>query len=425
MGDPIHFSGQAFLVRFAAVEVLAAALLVCGAVPVAAADTGHVPGRLLVGRRTGMDVAAVDRAVRPFGARFRRRLGQLQISVLDVPEKSREAVAARLRATGAFDFVEPDYYAHTGATPDDPNYPSQWHLPQIHAPAAWSLTSGASSVVVAVIDSGVDGTHPDLKSKLLPGWSFVGNSSDTSDTMGHGTAVAGTVAAASNNALGIAGVTWGSVILPVVVVDANDFASYSDIAAAIEYAVNHGARIINLSIGGSSPSSALQTAVDYAWSKGAVLFAAAMNDSTSSPYYPAACNHVVAVSATDNYNHLAGFSDYGPWITLAAPGTAILTTMNGGGYGTWWGTSFSSPIVAGVAALMLAVNPPLENSTIVSLLRQTADNIGPSDYFGAGLVDAYQAVFAARPEHAAPAGPLPPIHLGRRPDSGHRDNTHE
>ena len=117
--------------------------------------------------------------------------------------------------------------------------------------------------------------------------------------------------------------------------------------------------------------------------------------------------------SADNYNHLASFSDYGNWIALAAPGTAILSTVNGGGYGTWWGTSFSSPIAAGVAALVLAVNPSLQNSAVVSLLEQTADNIGPANYFGAGLVNAYQAVMAAQPSKTEPT-------RQRRPPAGLR-----
>jgi hypothetical protein len=322
------------------------------------------------------------------------------MSVVEVPEQQSETILQELAQSGAFEYVERDYYAHTGSvTPNDPSYPSQWHLQQISAPAAWSVTTGSSAVVAAVIDSGVDGTHPDLSGKLVAGWNFVGNNANTSDVLGHGTAVAGTLAAASNNGIGVAGVSWNTLIMPLVVVDSSDFASYSNMAAAIQYAVDHGAKIINLSLGGPGSSSTLQNAVNYAWGKGATIFAAAMNNSNSAPQYPAACTNVVAVSATDNTDSLAGFSDYGNWITLAAPGTNILTTVQGGGYGYWMGTSFSSPIAAGVATLVLAVNPAMTNSSLVTLLERNTDDLGTAGYdtsFGWGRVNAYKAVTAAQ-----------------------------
>jgi subtilisin family serine protease len=217
--------------------------------------------------------------------------------------------------------------------------------------------------------------------------------------------VAGAIGAASNNGIGVAGVSWLSRIMPLLVVDEHDFAAYSHIAEAILYAADHGIRIINISIGGNGQSAALQSAVDYAWSKGALIFAPAMNYSVSTRYYPAACDHVIAVSATDSNDHLASFSNYGNWIALAAPGTGILTTANGGGYGYLSGTSFSSPIAAGVAALILAINPSLTNVQLVSLLERSADDIGDPGYdtsFGWGRVNAFRAVAVASQE--APQG---------------------
>lgn len=398
-------------------------LLVLGCVAARAAD-GYVTGRLLVGHRSGADAVLVNGAFKLHGAVVRAHIEPLSVSVLEVPEASSEAIMQSLLRTGLFDYVERDYYAHTADVPNDPSYVSQWHLPKIQGPQAWNVTTGTSSVVVAVIDSGVYANHPDLEAKLIPGWNFVNGSSDTSDILGHGTAVAGTVAASSNNGIGIAAVNWASRVMPLVVVDNTDFAAYSNIAAAIQYAADHGVRIINISIGGTSASATLQSAVDYAWSKGAVVFASAMNNSNSDPNYPAACNHVVAVGATDSTDKLATFSNYGSWVTLSAPGTNILTTMNGGGYGYWNGTSFSSPIVAGVAALMLAANPALTSAQVVSILEQTADDLGDPGYdatFGWGRVNAYRAVMAARPAPApvaAPVPPSPPEHNRPEPGSG-------
>jgi subtilisin family serine protease len=298
-----------------------------------------------------------------------------------------------LRRTGLFRFIERDYYAQTGGSPNDPKYFDQWHLPRIHMPEAWTTSTGASSVMVAIIDSGVEPTHPDLAAKLVTGWNFLTGTSDTTDQVGHGTAVAGTLAALSDNGIGVAGVSWRSPILPVTVVDMSEHAAYSDIAAGIQYAADRGARIINVSIGGEAPSATLQTAVDYASARGALVFAAAMNSASLTPNYPAACSGAVAVAATDPTNHLATFSNFGDWITLAAPGVDILTTSMGGGYGYWSGTSFASPIAAGVAALLLAVQPNLTNAQLVQLLVQTADPLGGS----LRMVNAAGAVQAAQP----------------------------
>jgi subtilisin family serine protease len=209
-------------------------------------------------------------------------------------------------------------------------------------------------------------------------------------------------------------------IMPLVAVDDSDFAAYSNIAAAIQYAADHGVRVINISLGGTAWSALLQNAVDYAWSRGSVVFASAMNDGNTSPNYPAACNHGVAVSATDTADHLAAYSNFGEWIALSAPGSDILSTMNGGGYGYWFGTSFASPIAAGVAALVLAVNPNLSASDLVNLMEQTADDLGSpgrDSTYGWGRVNAYRAVQAAQ----ALAAPAPaPIPRNPHSDPAHR-----
>jgi subtilisin family serine protease len=331
---------------------------------------------------------------------MRRHLPELGMHAIEVPEAASAAILDSLRRSGLFAYVERDYYARTAGDPNDPSYGAQWHLRKIAAPQAWNLTTGSDTTVVAVVDSGVFSPHADLSAKLVPGWNFVLSSDDTTDVLGHGTAVAGTVAAETNNGIGVAGVNWSTRIMPLVVVDTGDFAAYSDIAAAIQYAADHDVRIINVSIGGTNPSTALQDAVDYAWDKGAVVFASAMNDSSPTPTYPAGCTHVVAVSATDANDRLTSFSNYGSWIGLAAPGTNILTTTMGGGYAYWNGTSFSAPIVAGVAALVLAVKPQLTAAGLVDLLRETADDLGTPGFdgsFGWGRVNAYRAVMAAQP----------------------------
>jgi thermitase len=374
----------------------------------------HVRGRLLAGHRDPIDAELLGRTWREHRAVERLHVAQLGLHVLEVPEESSEAIRQSLLHTGLFDYVEPDYYAETASsTPNDPSYISQWHLPKIGSADAWTMTTGSASVVVAVVDSGVYAAHPDLASKLVPGWNFVKSNADTSDVLGHGTEVAGTVAAATNNGIGVAGVSWGSLVMPLVVVDSNNFAAYSDIASAIRYAADQNVRVINISIGGSASSSALQSAVDYAWSRGALVFAAAMNNAVSTPYYPAACTHAVAVSATDENDHLASFSNFGTWLTLSAPGTDILTTVNGGGYGYVNGTSFASPIAAGVAALVLAANPQLSNQDVLSALKQSADSPGSRGFdpqFGWGRVNAGKAIRLVLPAPAPSPAPAPTHH---------------
>jgi subtilisin family serine protease len=372
------------------------------AVSAAPNELRHVAGRLLAQPIFSANQRALAATYTRSGIRIHHTISGINVHVLQTPEGAEEQVAAALMKTGLFTYVEPDYIATaaTTLTPNDPNFSSQWHLASINAPSAWSITTGAAGAPIAIIDSGVDSTHPDLSSKLVAGWNFVTGTSNTADDYGHGTAVAGVAAAATNNGIGIAGVSWNNPIMPLVVIDSTGSASYSNIDSAIQYAADHGARIINISLGGPSSSSALQSAVNYAWSKGAVIFAASGNSSTSTPMYPAACTSVVAVSGTEPNGTLASFSDYGSYIDLAAPGDSILTTMSGGGYGYWEGTSFSSPIVAATAALALSVKPGLSASALVNLLEQNADPLGGysgwNQYFGYGQVDAYKTVVAAQ-----------------------------
>jgi subtilisin family serine protease len=349
-----------------------------------------------VQRRNAADLNAVNQALRANGVFAVSQIPQINVLVLQVPEQAADRVAAALEHSGQFTFVEKDFIARANATtPNDPYFSSQWHLSKIAAPDAWDRTTGASGITIGVIDSGAQPDHPDLASKLVTGWNFLTGTTNTSDSIGHGTATSGTAAAATNNSTGVAGVAWANPVMPLVVVDSTGYASYSNIASAITYAADHGVRVMNISIAGSSSSSTLQSAVNYAWNKGSVVIAAAGNSSTSSPYYPAACQNVVSVTATDSNDNLAGFSNYGSWIDLAAPGVSITTLTTGSSYASWSGTSFSAPIVAGTAALVLSVKPSLSAAGLVSLLEQNADNIGSSTYFGYGRVNAYKAVAAA------------------------------
>lgn len=355
--------------------------------------------RLLVQKTKRADPQAVSKAISTHGATVQGQIPSIDTLVLSVPPAALKGVMRSLGDTGLFTVVEQDSVGKGGSIPNDPGFSSQWHLSTINAPAAWDITTGKTTVPIAMVDSGVNPAHPDLAAKLMPGWSFLLSNNNTADVLGHGTATAGVAAAASNNGVGVTGVSWLSPIMPLVVLNSADSAYYSDIANAITYAADHGARVINVSIGGTAASSTLQSAVNYAWNKGAVVFASAMNNSTSTPYYPAACDNVIAVSATEPGDTLSGFSNYGSWIDLAAPGNNIYTTDNGGGYSTWYGTSFSSPIAAGTAALALSINPGLTAQGLVNLLEANSDDIGAPGFdtsFGWGRINAYRVALAAQ-----------------------------
>jgi len=361
--------------------------------------TKFVPDELLIQFVAGLPQSKVDEALHGQGAQEVDEIQAIRVKRIKVPAQSLEKVRDALAHNPHVKFVENNYVAGGGNVPNDPSYPSQWHLQKISAPLGWDITTGMVTVDIAIIDSGVDSSHPDLAGKLLPGWSFLTGTSDTHDVLGHGTAVAGAAAAISNNGKGVAGVAWQNSIMPLVVLDATDYASYSNIASAITYAVDHGVRVINVSIGGSSSSSTLQNAVTYAWNKGALVFACAMNNSSSTPYYPAACANAIAVASTDSNDNHSSFSNYGSWITVSAPGSYIYTTNNGGGYGAWNGTSFSSPITAGLASLILSVNPSLTNQQVKGLILQNADDLGTSgfdQYFGYGRINMARSLQAAK-----------------------------
>jgi thermitase len=368
----------------------------------------HVSDELLIQVKAGVAREKIAEVLKGHGASIEQEIPQIRMKKIKLPAHALEKVKEVLSRDPHIEFVEENYLAEGSAIPSDVYYSSQWHLPMISAPEAWDISTGSNDEAIAIIDSGVDATHPDLSNKLLSGYNFLGENTDTRDVLGHGTAVAGAAAAQSNNLDGIAGVAWQNPIMPLVVLNSNNYATYYNIARAVIYAADRAVRVINISIGGTSPSSTLQNAVNYAWDRGAILFASAMNNATSTPYYPAACTNVMAISATTSSDTRAGWSNYGNWVALSAPGESILTTSNGGGYGPRSGTSFSSPIVAGVAGLIFSANPSLINQDVADILMENSDDLGVTGfdpYFGFGRVNAYRSLLAAIDSGAAA---LPP-----------------
>lgn len=297
-------------------------------------------------------------------------------------------------------FAEPNYVRHMLRVPDDSNLSQQWALENIHAFEAWDITTGGN-IVIAVVDTGVKSSHPDLEGKILPGYNALLNNDQSDDDHGHGTAIAGLIAAKTDNGQGIAGICWGCSILPVKVLNSRGTGNDADLARGIRWATDHGAHIINLSLGGAENSQALRDAIDYAFQRGVLLIAASGNDHQLGNFtnYPAAYPQVVAVGATTNSDKIAGFSNTGEHIDLAAPGVALWTTTIDDDYGPPNGTSFSSPFVAGVAGLVLTLRGDLPNTDVACIIKASADDQGlpgKDAEYGWGRLNAVRALQLAQ-----------------------------
>lgn len=325
-----------------------------------------------------------------------RRVGKSDLRIIDLPAHASEtAVLARLAHHPHLKFAELDRRIPADLVVDDPYSGSEWHLPMIRAASAWDATQGAG-ITIAILDSGVLGTHPDLASKLVAGWNFYDNNNNTADVNGHGTAVAGAAAAITNNGAGVSGVAGAAKIMPIRVSDSAGYAYYSTIAAGVTFAADNGARVANASFSGVYTSAAVQSAAAYLKSKGGVLVVSAGNSGTDDGSL--ASTAMIPVSATDSADARASWSSFGKYVAVSAPGVGIWTTGSDGGYRAASGTSFSAPITAGVVALMMAAKPALSAAQVESLLYSTAVDLGTAGrdiYFGFGRIDAAAAVAAA------------------------------
>jgi thermitase len=369
-------------------------------------SSGHVPGQLLV--RYDPGATATDRAAAESkaGASLRSTIGALGVHVLTVPPARTNEALDSLSRNPHVDSVELDGIAQAAAiAPNDPGWSKQWGTVKTATNTAWETTTGAASVVIAELDTGVDFAHPDLQGAFVAGYDFVNRDSNPADDNGHGTMVAGVLAARTNNGIGIAGQCWKCSIMPVKVLSSSGSGSYSNVASGITWAVDRGARIINMSLGGSSASSTLQSAVNYAWNKGVLVIAAAGNNGTTGLNYPAAYDPAIAVAGSDSRDARYSWSSYGSWVEVAAPGCDYTTTL-GGGYSTPCGTSFASPMTAGIAGLLASANPGATNVTLRNALLSTADPVG--SWVSHGRVNAAKALTALGGSAPAPgSGPVP------------------
>lgn len=315
---------------------------------------------------------------------------------IKVPEEEElEQFMKELEEKDEVESVEPDYLLELLYAPNDPQiFTRQYHLQRIGANRAWFLTRGSPNVIVAVLDNGVDVNHVDLKGRLVAPYDIVSKSDNKIVNGEHGTHVAGIIGSSINNGVLGAGVAPGVSIMPINIFN-GQFAYTSDVVKALDHAVRGGAKIINLSIGNYQFSDAFNDAVQKAYNSGAIVVAAAGNESTDSPHYPAAYDNVISVGSTNATDKRSSFSNFGRHIDLTAPGSDIYSTLPGDGFGPMSGTSMAAPIVSGVAALVWSQEPALSNREVVERLFSSADDLGAPGkdiYFGHGRINAKNAL---------------------------------
>lgn len=333
----------------------------------------------------------------PFGATPSRDLGVAGWRKVSLPlGVSLASARAYYGKAAGVDKVEPNYVLRGLGLPNDPGISKQYWVHITKAPQAWDVFKGQGSMVVAVIDTGVDHTHEDLKSKVISkGKDFVNNDDDAMDDQGHGTHCAGLVGAATNNGVGGAGMGYNIRILPVKVLSAGGGGTADQIIGGIKYAADSEAKVLSMSLGGYGRSEAMSDAVQYAWGKNKIIVAAAGNDNldaAANPMYPANYDNVYSVAATNSGDQKAGFSNFSKTlIDVAAPGEEIYSTIfPGGGYAFASGTSMACPITAGLVGLVWSYSPTSKPQQIIDVISMTADNVGP--FVKSGRINAFKAV---------------------------------
>jgi len=414
--------------------------LLTGAVLAAA---GYKSDEIIVQYRSGRQLAAATASAK-MGLSVRKTIDPIRYHVLKLPQGTTvEQAIEQMKGDPNVEYVGPNHTIRICTDPpqrwpNDPVFfdgydllemgifimPNQLGLyndgynleyggtyrADIKAPEAWYITTGSSSVIIASLDTGVDHTHPDLSApgKVLAGYNTIDNTTDSMDDNGHGTFTAGIAAASTDNNIGIAGVAWSSPILPVKVIGGDGVGTEADGAEGIIWAVDHGAKVLNMSFATDINAPALEQAINYAWSHGCISVCASGNEGVSSPRWPAAYTNALAVGATNEYDvrctaadWTTGGSNYGSYLDVMAPGNNITSTWTdpepliGQVYYASPGTSAAAPFVSGVAALIWSIHPTWTNQQVADQIMHTADDKGDAgwdQYYGWGRVNAYRAL---------------------------------
>lgn len=328
--------------------------------------------------------------------------GEMEAVVADMPHEAVSSFLSKVKFSGLSRYVEPNVRFEVNFVPNDPDWSKQWGPMKIEADAAWNIQMGDSSVLVAIIDTGVDWDHPDLAANYVPlGYDWVNNDPDPMDDHGHGTHCAGVIAAVLNNGVGMAGLAQVRVMAEKGL-DSGGGGWSDDLAKAIVHAVDQGADVLSCSWGSYAESTVIHEALEYAYGRGVLIVGAAGNDATSVEHYPAGYDEVIAVTATDEFDDPAGFTNSGDWVEVAAPGVHVYSTVWDNSYVHMSGTSMSAPHVSGVAALIWSQFPSMTRDQVRAQLRYTADDLGASgfdNYYGYGRINARKAVEQALPNH--------------------------
>lgn len=377
-------------------------------------------GQLVIGLKSTSHVAynSLAEKIAKFGGAIVNNVsirGEPIAVVARLPSSSIYTFETETQAAGLARYVEPKIRFQAQFVPDDPYYSNQWALPKIGADWAWNTTTGNSSILVAVIDTGIDYNHPDLAANYVPiGYDWVNNDAAPLDDYGHGTSVAGIIAAVLNNHIGVAGLAQVQ-IMAEKGLDSSGTGYEDELANAIIDAVYYGAKILSLSWGSDQDSQLIHQAIQYAYAQDVLIVAAAGNGASTTKMYPAAYKEVIAVTATDQYDDPAFFTSYGDWVELAAPGVGIYSTFptyhvvlndppysKNLNYDYMSGTSMACPHVAGLGALIWSRFPNATRDWVRAQLRYTADDLGErgfDQYYGYGRINAKSAVEQAPPAH--------------------------
>lgn len=382
---------------------------------------------ILVGFRPGASIGQKDFAHQQARSGLKRRISQINVDAVKVPANSSVAeTIARYQNLPTVEYVEPNFVATVFLTPNDPLFSQQWNLQKVLVEDAYDVSQGGLALI-AIVDTGVDASHPDLSGLVNQGYNTISEDSNTIDDHGHGTLVAGIASAQTNNGSGVASISYQSTILPVKVLNSDGTGTYDDVSEGIIYAADNKAFVVNLSLGGSSDSQTLKRAVDYALGRGSILVAAAGNNGNDAPVYPASYPGVLAISASDQKDNLAGFSSYGSNVFAASPGVSITSTATNSNYTQASGTSMSAPHTAGLLAIALSANPELNNSQLIDHIKNNAEKVGPyaydengwNPYFGYGRISSAKTLQAIK-EEAETIEPTPTPIPASEPISSNR-----